>query len=221
MAPAGVVHRAEPGAADGAVNARPRSLLGKRLIVPGARRGAGLLARDDAFWRHQPGASPAWRHARRRSATRSRGLVPCRRSQWLAVGIDGRLHILGEVGIERRRVAELLFIRLRRSDALADFPARTLRRLDDGHGRSLLTGDRLNVFLRILAPFPHFLFSWPVSPASSLSTPRTISLNEAMAASTSWNPTQTASSIWTSCASTAGCTVFPCSAIASCPTTST
>src|ERR1017187_2861779 len=75
MAPAGVVHRAEPGAADGAVNARPRSLLGKRLIVPGARRGAGLLARDDAFWRHQPGASPAWRHARRRSAARSRGLA--------------------------------------------------------------------------------------------------------------------------------------------------
>src|ERR1035437_7871467 len=27
------------------------------LYVP---RGAGLLARDDAFWRHQPGGSPAW-----------------------------------------------------------------------------------------------------------------------------------------------------------------
>src|ERR1035437_10111482 len=31
----------------------------------GTHRGAGLLARDDAFWRHQPGASPA---QRRRSA---------------------------------------------------------------------------------------------------------------------------------------------------------
>src|ERR1017187_848185 len=163
MAPAGVVHRAEPGAADGAVNARPRSLLGKRLIVPGARRGAGLLARDDAFWRHQPGASPAWRHARRRSATRSRGLVPCRRSQWLAVGIDGRLHILGKVGIERRRVAKLLFIRLRQSDALADFPARTLRRLDDGHGAMVLLHDHLGALLD-LSPFGWMPVVWKEEP---------------------------------------------------------
>ena len=26
---------------------------------PGSRVGSGLLARDDAFWRHQPGDSPA------------------------------------------------------------------------------------------------------------------------------------------------------------------
>src|ERR1039458_4070327 len=162
MAPAGVVHRAEPGAADGAVNARPRSLLGKRLIVPGARRGAGLLARDDA-WRHQPGASPAWRHARRRSATRSRGLVPCRRSQWLVVGIDGRLHILGKVGIERRRVAKLLFIRLRQSDALADFPARTLRRLDDGQGAMVLLRDHLGALLD-LSPFGWMPVVWKEEP---------------------------------------------------------
>src|ERR1039458_5587399 len=47
MAPAGVVHRAEPGASDGAVNARPRSLLGKRLIVPGAHRHGRLAVGHD------------------------------------------------------------------------------------------------------------------------------------------------------------------------------
>src|SRR5271157_6455948 len=59
--------------------------------------------------------------------------IPCRRIQRLAVGIDGRLHVLGEVGIGHRCVAQLLFMRLRQRDALADFPARTLRRFDDGH----------------------------------------------------------------------------------------
>src|ERR1017187_521989 len=77
--------------------------------------------------------SPVWRHAQRRSAPRSRGLIPCWRIQRLAVGIDGRLHVLGEVGIGHWRVAEILFISLRPSDALAAFPARSWRRLDDGH----------------------------------------------------------------------------------------
>ena len=60
--------------------------------------------------------------ARRRSAARSRGLIPCWRIQRLAVGIDSRLHVLGEVGVGHRRVAELRFTRLRQRDALADFP---------------------------------------------------------------------------------------------------
>src|ERR1017187_726413 len=56
-----------------------------------------------------------------RLAPRSRGLIPCR--------------------------VKLLFIRLRQSDALADFPARTLRRLDDGHGAMVLLHDHLGALL--------------------------------------------------------------------------
>ena len=38
-------------------------------------------------------------------------------------------------------------MRLRQSDALADFPARTLRRLDDGHRTMVLLHDHLDAFL--------------------------------------------------------------------------
>ena len=70
-------------------------------------------------------------YARRQWARRSRGLIPCRRIQRLAVGIDGCLHILGEVGISNGRIAELLLVCLRQSDAFADLPAWTLRRFDN------------------------------------------------------------------------------------------
>src|SRR5450432_3043367 len=73
--------------------------------------------------------------------------IPCRRIQRFAVGINGRLHVLGEVGIGHRRVAELLFIRLHQRDALTDFPAWSLRRLDDGHRTMVLLHDHLDAFL--------------------------------------------------------------------------
>ena len=41
--------------------------------------------------------------------------------QRLAVRINSRLYVLGEFGIGYRRVAKLFFIRLRQSDAFADF----------------------------------------------------------------------------------------------------
>ena len=63
------------------------------------------------------------------------------------MGIDARLHVVGEVGIWHRRIAELRFICLRKSDALADFPAWTLRRPDDGHGTMVLLHNHLDALL--------------------------------------------------------------------------
>jgi hypothetical protein len=62
------------------------------------------------------------------------------------MGIDSRLHVLGEVGIGHRRVAQFLFMRLRQCDALTDFPPWTLRRFDDGYGTMVLFHDHLDAF---------------------------------------------------------------------------
>jgi hypothetical protein len=67
--------------------------------------------------------------------------------QRLSVCLDGRLHIFREVGIGHWRVAELLFIRLRQSDAFAELPARTLRRPDNRHGLVVMLDDHLDTVL--------------------------------------------------------------------------
>src|ERR1019366_9886649 len=97
-------------------------------------------------------------------ARRSRELIPWRWTKRFAVGIDGRLHVSGEVGIGHRNVAQLLFMRPRQCDALADFPARTLRRLDDGHGTMVLLHDHLDAFLDL---GEHSIISVLSCPAAS------------------------------------------------------
>lgn len=81
------------------------------------------------------------------TAPRSRGLIPCRWIEWLPMGIDGRLQVLGEVGIGHRRVAQFLLVCLRECDALADLPPGALRRSDDGYGTMVLLHDHLDAFL--------------------------------------------------------------------------
>src|ERR1035437_786042 len=67
--------------------------------------------------------------------------------QRLSVRLDSRLHIFREGGIGHWRVAELLFVRLRLSDAFADLPARTLRRPDNRHGLVVMLHDHLDTVL--------------------------------------------------------------------------
>ena len=75
--------------------------------------------------------------------------------QRLQVCLDSRLHIFREVGIGHRRVAELLFMRLRQSDAFAELPARTLRRPDHRHGLVVMLHDYLDT---VLDPDQHSVY---------------------------------------------------------------
>jgi hypothetical protein len=67
--------------------------------------------------------------------------------QRLSVRLHSRLHIFREVGIGHWLVAELLLIRLRQSNALADLPARILWRPDNRHGQVVMLHDHLDTVL--------------------------------------------------------------------------
>ncbi len=50
--------------------------------------------------------------------------MPCGRTQRLTVSVNGCLNVRREIGVRNRRIAEVVFVRLRDSDALAQLAPR-------------------------------------------------------------------------------------------------